>query len=319
MVDLGERADTRHAEHLVAVRGPNDDVVSLGEQVAHDAVARTVRPGRGADERDRPCAAEDLGRAAHPPKAILGAVVKAVLFDVDFTLARPGPSSDRRATARSASGTGSRSTRRSTRRRGGRRSTRSSAIPTTSTTTSSGSSSRSRSSAAWAAPLAHGRAEELVRAWEQHERFTLYEDALPVLAALREHGVKIGFVSNGSRDLEEFVTHHGLDADCAIGSRLRPHQAAPRDLPPRARVARRRAGGGGDDRRPVRGRHRGGPRARDEGVPARPRRPLPDEPDRLPDLARSRPRSDWRPGRVSRSRTIRTCAASARAAWRRSR
>ena len=45
-----------------------------------------------------------------------------------------------------------------------------------------------------------------MRAWE-HERFTLYEDALPVLAALREHGVKIGFVSNGSRDLEEFVTH----------------------------------------------------------------------------------------------------------------
>jgi putative hydrolase of the HAD superfamily len=70
-------------------------------------------------------------------------------------------------------------------------------------------------------------AEELVLAWEQHERFTLYEDALPVLAALREHGVRIGFVSNGSRDLEEFVSHHGLDADCAVGSRAfgrtKPH------------------------------------------------------------------------------------------------
>ena len=70
-------------------------------------------------------------------------------------------------------------------------------------------------------------AEELVRAWEQHERFTLYEDALPALAALREHGVKIGLVSNGSRDLEEFVAHHGLDADCAVGSRAfgrtKPH------------------------------------------------------------------------------------------------
>ena len=70
-------------------------------------------------------------------------------------------------------------------------------------------------------------AEELVRAWEQHERFTLYEDALPALAALREHGVKIGLISNGSRDLEEFVSHHGLDADCAIGSRAfgrtKPH------------------------------------------------------------------------------------------------
>ena len=70
-------------------------------------------------------------------------------------------------------------------------------------------------------------AEELVRAWELHERFTLYEDALPALAALREHGVKIGLISNGSRDLEEFVAHHGLDADCVVGSRefgrTKPH------------------------------------------------------------------------------------------------
>ena len=72
-------------------------------------------------------------------------------------------------------------------------------------------------------------AEELVRAWELHERFTLYEDALPALAALRQHGVKIGLISNGSRDLDEFVAHHGLDADCAIGSRAfgrtKPHRA----------------------------------------------------------------------------------------------
>jgi putative hydrolase of the HAD superfamily len=70
-------------------------------------------------------------------------------------------------------------------------------------------------------------AEDLVRGWEMHDRFTLYEDALPVLAALRAHGVKIGLVSNGSRDLEEFVVHHALDVDCAIGSRAfgrtKPH------------------------------------------------------------------------------------------------
>ena len=69
--------------------------------------------------------------------------------------------------------------------------------------------------------------DELVRAWELHERFTLYEDALPALAELREHGVKIGLISNGSRDLEEFVAHHGLDADCVVGSRefgrTKPH------------------------------------------------------------------------------------------------
>jgi putative hydrolase of the HAD superfamily len=70
-------------------------------------------------------------------------------------------------------------------------------------------------------------AEDLVRAWELHERFTLYDDALPALAALREHELKIGLVSNGSRDLEEFVVHHALDVDCAIGSRAfgrtKPH------------------------------------------------------------------------------------------------
>ena len=70
-------------------------------------------------------------------------------------------------------------------------------------------------------------AEELVRAWEAHERFTLYEDALPALARLREHGIKIGLVSNGSRDLDEFVEHHALDVDCAVGSRAfgrtKPH------------------------------------------------------------------------------------------------
>ena len=70
-------------------------------------------------------------------------------------------------------------------------------------------------------------AAELVRAWEQHERFTLYEDALPALALLRDREIKIGLVSNGSRDLEEFVAHHGLDVDCAVGSRAfgrtKPH------------------------------------------------------------------------------------------------
>lgn len=70
-------------------------------------------------------------------------------------------------------------------------------------------------------------AEELVRAWESHERFTLYDDALPALAVLREHGLRIGLISNGSRDLAEFVAHHSLDVDCAVGSRAfgrtKPH------------------------------------------------------------------------------------------------
>ena len=56
-------------------------------------------------------------------------------------------------------------------------------------------------------------AEEMVRAWEQHANFTLYEDALPALDDLRRHGLKIGLVSNGQRDLAEFVAHHGLAVD----------------------------------------------------------------------------------------------------------
>lgn len=80
-----------------------------------------------------------------------------------------------------------------------------------------------------ARPGARACAEELVLAWERHEHFTLYDDALPALEALRRHRVRIGLVSNGARDLEEFVAHHGLDVDAAVGSRgfgrTKPHPA----------------------------------------------------------------------------------------------
>ncbi len=62
-------------------------------------------------------------------------------------------------------------------------------------------------------------ASEMVRAWEAHENFTLYEDALPALAELRRHDLSIGLVSNGQRDLEEFVQHHALDVDATVGSK----------------------------------------------------------------------------------------------------
>jgi putative hydrolase of the HAD superfamily len=70
-------------------------------------------------------------------------------------------------------------------------------------------------------------ATEMVREWERHENFTLYEDALPTLDELRRHGLLIGLVTNGQRDLEEFVEHHGLVVDAMVGSRLhgriKPH------------------------------------------------------------------------------------------------
>lgn len=62
-------------------------------------------------------------------------------------------------------------------------------------------------------------ATEIERAWERSENFDLYEDVLPVLEELRRHGLKIGLVSNGARDIDEFVAHHSLDVDAAIGSR----------------------------------------------------------------------------------------------------
>ena len=53
--------------------------------------------------------------------------------------------------------------------------------------------------------LARACAVDLVDQWERHENFFLYEDALPALALLREHGLRIGLVSNGQRDLDEFA------------------------------------------------------------------------------------------------------------------
>jgi len=72
-------------------------------------------------------------------------------------------------------------------------------------------------------------AVEMTRAWEHAENFELYEDTLPVLAALRGHGLKLGLVSNTGRDLAAFIVHHALDVDAAVGSgahgKTKPHPA----------------------------------------------------------------------------------------------
>jgi putative hydrolase of the HAD superfamily len=68
------------------------------------------------------------------------------------------------------------------------------------------------------------RAEEVARAitdgWLHSANFELYEDTLPVLAELRRRGLGIGLVSNTSRDLEAFVEHFSLDVDAWISSRV---------------------------------------------------------------------------------------------------
>ncbi len=59
---------------------------------------------------------------------------------------------------------------------------------------------------------------EITRGWESADNFELYEDALPTLAELRRHGLRIGLVSNTSRDLDRFVRHFALDVDAWISS-----------------------------------------------------------------------------------------------------
>jgi putative hydrolase of the HAD superfamily len=70
-------------------------------------------------------------------------------------------------------------------------------------------------------------AVEMTLLWERSENFDLYEDVPPVLARLRRHGLRIGLVSNTGRDLDEFVSLHDLDVDCALSSRVhgwtKPH------------------------------------------------------------------------------------------------
>jgi len=70
-------------------------------------------------------------------------------------------------------------------------------------------------------------AVEMTRAWEHAYNFQIFEDVLPALAELRAHGLKLGLVSNTGRDLDEFVAHHGLDVDAAVTSgvhgKTKPH------------------------------------------------------------------------------------------------
>ncbi len=61
-------------------------------------------------------------------------------------------------------------------------------------------------------------AVEITRRWEHSENFELYEDALPTLELLRERGLRVGLVSNTSRDLDAFIRHFSLDVDAWISS-----------------------------------------------------------------------------------------------------
>ncbi len=75
----------------------------------------------------------------------------------------------------------------------------------------------------------YAAAVEMEGRWAQSAHFELYDDALPVLELLRERGLLIGLLSNSSRDLNEFVAHHSLRADAVLTSlahgKTKPHES----------------------------------------------------------------------------------------------
>jgi HAD superfamily hydrolase (TIGR01662 family) len=71
-------------------------------------------------------------------------------------------------------------------------------------------------------------AVEMEGAWAHAHHFELYDDVFATLDALRAHGLKIGLLSNSARDLDEFVAHHGLVVDAVLTSgshgKTKPHE-----------------------------------------------------------------------------------------------
>jgi putative hydrolase of the HAD superfamily len=75
----------------------------------------------------------------------------------------------------------------------------------------------------------YAAAVEMEARWAKSAHFELYDDALPVLEALGELGLRIGLLSNSSRDLHDFVVHHRLRADAVLTShahgKTKPHES----------------------------------------------------------------------------------------------
>jgi HAD superfamily hydrolase (TIGR01549 family) len=75
----------------------------------------------------------------------------------------------------------------------------------------------------------YAAAVEMEARWARSQHFDLYDDALPVLDLLRGRGLKLGLLSNSSRDLADFVLHHRLPADAVLTSgahgKTKPHES----------------------------------------------------------------------------------------------
>jgi putative hydrolase of the HAD superfamily len=75
----------------------------------------------------------------------------------------------------------------------------------------------------------YSAAVEMEQRWAHSAHFELFDDALPALEFVRGIGLKIGLLSNSSRNLDEFVAHHGLAVDAVLTSfshgKTKPHES----------------------------------------------------------------------------------------------
>jgi putative hydrolase of the HAD superfamily len=157
------------------------------------------------------------------------AELKAVLFDVDFTLARPGPELGPEGYVRAGERHGLTLDR-----------LRYEAARDTALVDLHRHPELEHDDEIWfrfteriirgmggEADSAYACAVEITRGWERHENFELYDDVPETFAALRAAGLRIGLVSNSARDVREFAVHHALDVDAGISSfhhgRSKPH------------------------------------------------------------------------------------------------
>jgi len=157
------------------------------------------------------------------------AALRAVLFDVDFTLARPGPELGPAGYVRAGERHGLRldPARYAEAREAALVDLRRHPELEHDDAIWFAFSERIVLGMGGTSPAAYTCAVEITRAWERHDNFELYEDTVPTLTALRRAGLRIGLVSNSARDVHEFAVHHGLEIDAGISSfhhgKTKPH------------------------------------------------------------------------------------------------
>jgi putative hydrolase of the HAD superfamily len=155
--------------------------------------------------------------------------LRAVLFDVDFTLCRPGPelSADRYARIAARHGVTLDASRYDEAREAAALNLKRHPELLHDATIWHRFTEEIFVGMGGPAEIASECATEIEQGWEVSENFELFEDAISVLEELRAASLRIGVVSNGIRDLREFVTHHKLDVDAIVDSRthgrVKPH------------------------------------------------------------------------------------------------